>query len=86
MGMIDCPGCGEPVADDATACPHCGVALKQPRVPRWFVVIVAAMSVGVAYWVYDLLSTGRVGVIGSVAGLALYAGAVWLLMKALFKK
>ena len=84
MGMIDCPSCGDPVAEDATACPHCGRALEQLRVPRWFQIVVAAISVGVAYWLYELLSSERLSILGAAAGLALYAGAIWIVMKALF--
>lgn len=84
MGMIDCGRCGEPVAEDAASCPHCGEPVPQHGAPRWYQLLIAAISVGIAYWLYDLMSMGRISILGALAGVALYAGAVWMLTNAVF--
>ena len=84
MGMIDCGRCGEPVAEDAANCPHCGEDLQARTVPRWFQILIAAISTGVAYWFYELLSAARISILGALAAVALYAGAVWMITKGVF--
>ena len=84
MGMVDCGRCGEPVAEDAANCPHCGEAVQPMTAPFWYRVLIAAISVGVAYWLYQLLSAARIGILGTLAGVALYAGAVWMLTRWVF--
>ncbi len=86
MGMIDCGRCSEPVAEDAEKCPHCGESARAPTAPRWYQILIAAISIGVAYWFYELLSAARISILGALAGVALYAGAVWMITKTLFGK
>ena len=78
MGMIDCRHCGEPVAEDAANCPHCGEAIQAQTAPRWYQILIAVISIGIAYWFYELLSTATISILGALAGVALYAGAVWI--------
>ena len=84
MGMIDCRRCGDPVADDASNCPHCGQTVQAEPLPRWYQTLIAVVSIGVAWWFYELLSSSRISVLGAVAGVALYAGAVWMLTRTIF--
>ncbi len=84
MGMIDCGRCGEPVAEDASNCPHCGETVEVATTPRWFQILIAVVSIGVAWWFYELLSESRISILGALAGVALYAGAVWMLTRAVF--
>ena len=84
MGMIDCGRCGEPVVEDAANCPHCGEPIQAPTAPRWYQILIVAISIGVAYWLYALLSTARISILGALAGVALYAGAVWLVTRSIF--
>ncbi len=86
MGMIDCGRCGEPVAEEAASCPHCGEPVKQHGAPAWYLLLIAAISAGVAYWFYKLLSMQQISILGALAGVALYAGAVWMLTKTIFGK
>ncbi len=86
MGMIDCGRCGEPVADDAANCPHCGAPVQTPTAPLWYQILIFATSVGMAGLLYALLDTARIGILGAVAGVALYSGAVWVITRALFGK
>lgn len=82
--MHDCRRCGEPVAEGAEACPHCGAPVPAGRTPAWFGIIVAAGAVGVASWLYELVSNNRIGILGALAGAALYAGVVWMLTGVIF--
>lgn len=84
MRMIDCAHCGAPVAEDAATCPHCGATIPKPGAPIWYQTLIAAISVGVAYWFYHLLRTGQISLLGALAGVALYAGAVWMVTNAVF--
>ncbi len=86
MGMIDCGRCNEPVAEDASKCPHCGEPVQVPTTPRWYQILIAAASIGVAWWFYELLSTAKISILGALAGVALYAGAVWMITRAIFGK
>ena len=31
MALLKCPECGNNVSSEATACPHCGFAIKQDK-------------------------------------------------------
>ena len=84
MGMIDCGRCGDPVAEDASNCPHCGERVQAETAPNWYRILLAAVSIGVAWWFYELLSSSRISILGAVAGVALYAGAVWMLTRSIF--
>ena len=86
MGMIDCGRCGEPAAEEAASCPHCGEPVPQRGAPLWYQLMIAAISIGVAYWFYKLLSIGQLSLLGTLAGIALYAGAVWMLTRTIFGK
>ena len=86
MGMADCGRCGEPVDEEAASCPHCGEPAERRGAPVWYLILIAAISAGVAYWFYKLLSTGQISFLGALAGVALYSGAVWMATKALFGK
>ena len=66
--MIDCGRCGEPVAEDAAACPQCGQPVPKRGAPGWYLFLIAVISAGVAYWFYGLLRTGGIGILGALAG------------------
>lgn len=34
--MISCPACGQPMAANAKACPHCGAKNKKPFYKKWW--------------------------------------------------
>ena len=60
--------------------------MRIPGLPAWYQILIAAISVGVAYWFYKLLNMGQISILGALAGIALYAGAVWMLTNAVFGK
>lgn len=86
MRMIDCGRCDEPVAEDAATCPHCGEPVRISALPGWYRILIAALSVGAAFWFYTLISDGRISLLGALAGIALYAGAVWMFTNAVSGK
>jgi predicted nucleic acid-binding Zn ribbon protein len=55
MALINCHGCGNPVSDNAVACPNCGAPVieRNRRAPRTLLIYLGISFISFAiYWIF----------------------------------
>lgn len=79
MALIQCPGCGEEISENAASCPKCGEPIKKEKTGRsfnWlklvgFIIVLYGMFTGIAsHSSHDLNVAAVIGFIGFLVFIA----------------